>query len=487
MNMRSLILIIVLQTFALSALSQQNNKDNRPSVWLQANNRINIASIVFGDNQADVSFENNNFINEPAIISGNIYAVDENGIKYKAHDFKGVTKNADETTYRQTSALFTVSFDSLPKTTKYFDIVSDDRFSFFGITPTKEQHLVIPNAIGCVDSSEIAEELYYSQPTVITGHIGTKDIDKKMIFLILDDVVDGILVNNKSTIIDDDGSFKLNFEVDHPLWTCLAYDNYGKNVIAPVYIHPGDSLEINIDNENCSYKNVTGRQTCEKLMNYYPGSYIVWVDTLVDKMTKDVFTKMLSDKENFANKLADYICWKHSFSPWEVYLYKQQIQLNFTAYLLRYNVVLDANRNRREHSHLNTEQSDYSFLSRMTPNAISYCSLSFYYPILCQLQNIEEFSKIRSWGMQSLNYGEGMEAGIKCKQNDWINEKAGWENGLSYLMQGAMVVGLKNRIHSSNAENVNKENKKLLQLFNHPYFINNANRQIVFQTTQMKQ
>lgn len=474
--MKNLILILVLHTFSFNAFSQQSQKISHPSVLLSTNNDIEISSISIEDNRTMVNFENKNFIKKPVIISGNVYAVDDGGVKYMATGFDGMILDADEKTHKQTSASFTIFFKALPTTTKHLDIMSDDRFSFFCISPQGEPDPVIPKFEGCIDNSEIEEGLYYSKATVITGHIDLNGLDNKKMFFIQDDIVDGIMVNNIPANIDSNGNFKLNFELDHPLWTYLAYDKNGKDGIASVYIHPGDSLEININNEKCSYKNISGRATCEKLMNYYPGSYLVWADTLVDKMTRNDFVKMLSEKESFANKLADYICWKYSFSPWEAYLYKQQIKLVYSAYLLRYNVVLDANRNRKENAHLNTEPSDYSFLSRLNPNDISYCSLSFYYPILCQMQNIEEFSKIRSWGLQNLNYGEGMETGIKIKQNDWINEKAGWGNGLSYLMQGAMVVGMKNRIQSNNEENTIKENEKLLQLFTHPYFRNKANR-----------
>lgn len=471
--MKNIILVIVLQVYAFSAFSQHNRN---PSVLLSTDVDTKILSITFDKNQTVVKFENKNLIKKPTYLSSTIYAVDDDGVKHKAIGFDGMTLEDDKTTYKQTSTLFTVCFATLPKGTKSLDIVSDDRFSLYGINPEGTPHPVIPKSVGCVDSSEIAEGLFYSKPTVVTGHINLKGLDKETVYFIQDDIVDGILTDTKPARIDSNGNFKLNLEIDHPIWTYLAFNKNGNNEIASVYIHPGDTLELDIDNENCSYNNKSGRLTCEKLMKYYPGSYLLWADTLVDKMTRDSFVKLLSEKESFANQLADYLCWKYSFSPWETYLYKQQIQLNYTAHLLRYNVVLDANIHRKENTHMNTESSDYSFLSRMNPNDISYCALSFYYPILCQMQNIDEFSKIRGWGLQNLNYGEGMEAGIKTRQSDWINATAGWESGLSYLMQGAIVVGMNTRIHSNSKENTEKENEKLFQLFTHPYFLNNAIR-----------
>ncbi len=469
--MKKISIIIAVFASIFTGIDAQAVKSVKVSSLLSKSEDVKVDAVRFSDDATIVSFvitgkEKN------LTISKGIYLVDKHGLRHKSKSSKGL-KKLDGDRYEMISNKFSFVFDKIDSDFGCVDVIGGEYFRFYGIHDNNNK-VSVQHPVAKIDENETNAGLFVGKKTIITGIIHKEGV--RQVFCYMEKLVKEGPTEDICTNIDSNGYFKMEFELDHPLWTVLTAEKNGRQQLMYIYIRPGDQLNVEISEGDTHYTNLSGRPTYEKLMKQYPGSFDIWPDDYVNKMSRKEFVSWIDKEEQFANSLADYICWKYQLSPWETYLYKQQIQLNYTAHLLRYNVVLDANIHRKENTHMNTESSDYSFLSRMNPNDISYCALSFYYPILCQMQNIDEFSKIRGWGLQNLNYGEGMEAGIKTRQSDWINATAGWESGLSYLMQGAIVVGMNTRIHSNSKENTEKENEKLFQLFTHPYFLNNAIR-----------
>lgn len=470
--MKKISIIIAVFASIFTGIDAQAVKSVKVSSLLSKSEDVKVDAVRFSDDATIVSFvitgkEKN------LTISKGIYLVDKHGLRHKSKSSKGL-KKLDGDRYEMISNKFSFVFDKIDSDFGCVDVIGGEYFRFYGIHDNNNK-VSVQHPVAKIDENETNAGLFVGKKTIITGIIHKERV--RQVFCYMEKLVKEGPTEDICTNIDSNGYFKMEFELDHPLWTVLTAEKNGRQQLMYIYIRPGDQLNVEISEGDTHYTNLSGRPTYEKLMKQYPGSFDIWPDDYVNKMSRKEFVSWIDKEEQFANSLADYICWKYQLSPWETYLYQKQVQINFAALLLRYNVVLGQNIEHKKHhtgEEINTETPDYGFLKALDPDDITFCSLKYYYPVLCQLGNTDLFSKGRHSAARKFVSGNNLQRDIVLQQNNNMNEITGW-NGFSCLMQGAAIVELAD-LEKDDPSQRQAKLSSIRDLMTHPYFRNSIDK-----------
>ena len=234
---------------------------------------------------------------------------------------------------------FTLHFKPLPKGTRIFDLIEGQRsneFRIYGITDGT-QRIKIPVRTEAIDPKEVTEASLSPDSVCIRGHIANYD-RRTMPRLIhslyhIDRLDCGYYDSIPPTCcrIDSLGYFTLSFQADHAVWNHLELVDADR--ILPFMVHPGDTLQIDIDNygqwnEQVSYTSRHGQQACNGLMHLSHDLMERYYPETAKKKETDTFQKEEDRFYKGKSRFYDYIVWKYRLTPWEAQLLGGNLSMN---------------------------------------------------------------------------------------------------------------------------------------------------------------
>lgn len=264
------------------------------------------------------------------------YASDETGKRHRIIRADSLRLDEKRWLGDDGKATFTLYFDPLPIGTKIFDIIEGqltDGFRIYGIHDTQTM-LNIPKAKESLDAIEPDAHLFRTDTTVIRGCI--TNYNRTMPHIIR---VERFSPNLRGRGCDNglnyakvnaDGTFQAKVLLDYPQLSDLTL---GFQRFIPFYAHPGDTLDIRIDNygewdETYTYKNISGHLTLERLMQCRTNFLRRKLSVIAQNTSHSEFSKELNRLKDSAERLLNYWAWKYNLTPWESHLLKSNWRLN---------------------------------------------------------------------------------------------------------------------------------------------------------------
>lgn len=278
--------------------------------------------------------------------SKSTYASDEQNIRYPVKGTDGLTLDERRWLGDSGEATFTLFFEPLPENTRFFDIIEGQMvngFRIYGIHRSDER-LDLPVVKGSIDPGETGANLFRKDTTVIRGHITNYDRSMPHIMRVqYPSPVDGITMHEKSlnyAKINPDGTFQVKFLLDTPQWGELTFE-FIRDI--PFYAHPGDTLDLRIDNygewnEAYTYHSVKGYQTHQKLIQYPDLLIRRRLSDVQEKKSYNEFAQEMGASDDDVRLFLRYWVWKHRLSPWESHLLSSNWRLRHVMTLERYRI-----------------------------------------------------------------------------------------------------------------------------------------------------
>lgn len=295
----------------------------------------NIEKVVLSDTATvvhfSVSFKPYSWIQ----MASSTYLSDEKAVEYPVRKAVGLT--LDEKFYMPKSGRteFQLVFAPMPKDTKIFDMIEGeerDMARWFGLHDAKSK-VKISVAREEVDTGEIGENMFRTGKAVVRGKIeGYKPGWGYGVMAVTDNTLGSRPENTLSTLIRPDGTFCIEWPLEHPVWDELK-PGYGPDI--PVYVRPGDTLDLVIKAkgdgiETVEYTSSHPKGCHEKLLKCkMPEVYAEWErkGDIWKTLTDEEFWAMTEETMETGNRLCDYFVWKYGLSPWEAHLLKARQQM----------------------------------------------------------------------------------------------------------------------------------------------------------------
>lgn len=295
----------------------------------------NIEKVVLSDTATvvhfSVSFKPYSWIR----MASSTYLSDEKAVEYPVRKAVGLT--LDEKFYMPKSGRteFQLVFSPMPKDTKIFDMIEGEgrgMACWYGLHDAKSK-VKIPVAREEVDTGEIGENMFRTGKAVVRGKIeGYKPGWGYGVMAVTDNTLGSRPENTLSTLIRPDGTFCIEWPLEHPVWDELK-PGYGPDI--PVYVRPGDTLDLVIKAkgdgiETVEYTSSHPKGCHEKLLKCkMPEVYAEWErkGEIWKTLTDEEFWIMTEKTLETGNRLCDYFVWKYGLSPWEAHLLKARQQM----------------------------------------------------------------------------------------------------------------------------------------------------------------
>ena len=286
-------------------------------------------------------------INGDFQLSKNIHLCGENGKTYNIKKVENVVLEDKNYIGRDGTHSFSLYFEPLTKDTKAFDLLegwADNEIRILGIH-NKKKGLKFLNVKDGINYNEVSSDKFIKGIVHIKGKIENYSSDNKNEKLVFhNSKYEGLISNqcyykfNRTDIeISSDGKFNADISLDHPLWTKLVLEKSKKNI--PVYVRPGDTLEITIrdcENENFNVQYASGNPMgCyENLMKHsnVPIIYAQWnkLTNFGQNLDDEHFVSGIRECTEKNMQLCDYFAWKYKLTPWETHLLKNRQLLLLT-------------------------------------------------------------------------------------------------------------------------------------------------------------
>ena len=303
-------------------------------IWSNDNN-LKVTRYVISNVSTDVTFLYTGFANTWFQVASSIYASDEAGTRHKVIMADGIDLDNQVWLGNDGSMSFTLHFDPLPKDTKLFDIIESEEpnaFRIFGIHKTGTK-LRFPELEEFVNNAEVEEQLFVPDTAVVRVQIRDYDRHTMPSMMRLEYHNSQDLQNvyrlDKLSQFHANGSSDNSFLMDYPKWTFLSLD-LRRNL--PLYIRPGDTLTIQIDNygqwnEKITYYNNSGRATYSALQEIPHNLFWQEFIYVQSAMSGAAFTERLQNLDATASEFFNYMSWKHKLSAWENHLLMNDFRL----------------------------------------------------------------------------------------------------------------------------------------------------------------
>ena len=274
------------------------------------------------------------------------FASDERGVRHKVLRADGLMLDGKRWLGDRGEATFTLYFDPLPKDTKVFDIIEGNLVNGFQIYGIHRSHEILdfPSAKESIDTSETDASLFRKDTTVIRGHITNYDRSMPHILRVqYPSPIDGITMHEKGlnyAKIKPDGTFQVTFLLDTPRWSELTFE-FIRNI--PFYAHPGDTLDLRIDNygawnEAYTYHSVKGYPTHQDLIQCPDLLIRRRLSDIQEKESYKEFAQEMAELDDDVNRFLRYWGWKYRLSPWERHLLSSNWRLRHVMTLERYRI-----------------------------------------------------------------------------------------------------------------------------------------------------
>lgn len=295
----------------------------------------NIEKVVLSDTATVVSFSVSFKPYSWIQMASSTYLSDEKAVEYPVRKAVGLT--LDEKFYMPKSGKteFQLIFAPMPKDTKIFDMIEGDgrdMACWYGLHDAKSK-VKMPVAREEVDAEEVGENMFRTGKAVVRGKIeGYKPGWGYGIVAVTDNTLGSRPENTSSTLIRSDGTFCIEWLLEHPMWDELK-PGYGPDI--PVYVRPGDTLDLVIKAkgegiESVEYTSSNPKGCYENLLKCkMPEVYAEWEckGEIWKTLTDEEFWAMTKETMETGNRLCDYFVWKYGLSPWEAHFLKARQQV----------------------------------------------------------------------------------------------------------------------------------------------------------------
>lgn len=291
-------------------------------------------------------------VNEPQgssfSISPRIYLSDEQGTRHPLLRAEGIEIGKKEYITQPDGRTFTLSFEALPESTRYFDLIEGGRrtdWRIFGIHDKRDERAFPSVTIGEKEKdTELRTEFFTVAPITIKGRFtdyqrqGMPHIVRFNYYSELYDWTDTSKYPY-CCMVQPDGTFEYQFTHDRPIWADMSFDQGGHNV--GFYVRPGDVLEITFnswekEDERIVYRNAAGRATCEKLFRLTTD--IPWNDPLkqAQYIEPSTYRHKVDSIWKAIEQGINYQTWKWHLTPWETHLLRTNHRLDLLGMYSQY-------------------------------------------------------------------------------------------------------------------------------------------------------
>ena len=290
-----------------------------------------IERVVLSDTATVVDFSVSTRPYSRVLVTSCVYLSDEEARHYGVKGAEGLTLNKEHYASKGGKAGFRLVFDPMPRNTRIFDLIDGGGVTmprWYGLHDSAYRP-DFPVAEEVVDSQEVADDSFCDGRAVVRGTIEGYDPfwGDGFVNAVTHSLRDGYQSKEASALVQSDGSFVLDLELEHPVWGYLK----GGIRDIPIYVRPGDTLDVTV------YPHVPGTFPGLKYESNHPeGCYENLLRCDIYPISsgweyKDENWETLTDEDFFAMteqvlegglRLCDYAAWKYKLSPWETHLLK---------------------------------------------------------------------------------------------------------------------------------------------------------------------
>ena len=435
--MKKILICILFSTGISSKAMQYFN----PQTYVSSTDYISIVNVCFEKSSTTISLCLKKGSVGKVRFSSNMYLSNMKGERFPVRDSEmldtPITINSD--------TVIDLRFPPIAKGRDVIDLIDPNSIGLYGIHDVSYE-MIIPDAgQGHIDRENI-NGIYQNALTTIKGRLinpAANDSNTKMLYLRYSDLSPN-LDNAKDgrCCIQQDGSFSMTLNLDHPVWAVICDDKMQK-IGWNIFIRPGDHISFCADEKNkwkeSVIENASGKETFHTLMNNYPGDIMESTTSLLRKIGPEMYLQHIDSLFQQRMRMFKYISWKYSFNETEKSLYYNKIIFDRDYYRLWVYTTIESEKQYYNYFHeysypefaaLMTSRQDFSVIRDLNPvNPVYFMYNSFY--SFCQLMRNVQF-------MKDLNnkYFISDNGFLDCivEQNDMLNKYTEW-NGMSYFMQ----------------------------------------------------
>ena len=350
---------------------------------LYSNSRqLSIQDVRHSDMGTQVSFCCQGTPFSPIAIASSIYVSDENNVRHNANSADGI--KLDSTCYLPDDGNlhFTITFDSLPKGTRFFDIIESEKSSsylhIYGIH-RKRERVAFVSAPDEVRHEEFDPAFFKPGNVVIRGQIHGYSRDSMHHVLSFPQHTESMSYSERLTRglgryakVEKDGSFQKVHMIDRACITRFGWAD-GLDFYADMYIRPSDTLNVQIWNpgrwnQRVVCHNTKGREEYNRLMElwYFKPELKDYID--LNTISEEKLKAGIEDMRIRVGILLDYFCHKYRLTAWEHHLLRTNYSLTLNASFRRYRAQLEESSPQgQEHFEASAIPNDY-FLSDINWN-----------------------------------------------------------------------------------------------------------------------
>jgi len=268
--------------------------------------------------------------------------------RYRVLSAKGIMLDSVFVYDRKGRGEFSISFEPLPEGTEVFDFVENlhqrTSFRFYMIHDRKVDAAWRGRLQNQKASSfSFPAEAFTSDSVIIRGRISGKGVGRKLQRLCLYNFVLQMgeyqyarRNSPKMTTVGEDGTFELKTCVAGPSWANLYLRGYGGDII-PVFLWPGDVIELNVENFGESTQTIRYRsrhEECNRLLNLgFDRDLFIGRDA-VDELPEAQMVKARQRQLDDYMLLCRYFADKYHFTPTEQSLLESMFQMHVGRQLL---------------------------------------------------------------------------------------------------------------------------------------------------------
>lgn len=466
---------------------------------------LSINKVEFNDTSTIVDITAHGKINGDFHISKDIHLNGEDGKIYGIKKVENVKLEDKNYIGRDGTHSFSLYFEPLAKDTKAFDLLegwSDNDIRILGIY-NKKKGLKFLKVKDGINGEEITEDKFTQGNVRIEGKIEdftTEIKDEKLVFH--NNKYEGLISNqlhykyNKPRFeIKPDGTFCIDININHPLWTKIDFVKRKKEI--PIYVRPGDTLNINIKNWHKEVFDV--QYTCSNPLGCYenlmkhsnvPVIFAQWnkVTNFGQNLDFNHFVSEISKCTEKNLQLCDYYTWKYQLTPWENHLLKnRQLLLLSEQHLfiasksIKEVLTLPQGREARKEDYTGYDFSIYDILRLLPSDDPSLCYIlnNVYFPrslnLLYPIGFARTYAFINNPNSNLDKYREETKVQIET-----IKELVGQDKSAAWMIDAFLVFKILDMPYTLSKEEKNAYMNYLLSLMTVPYYKNRLQKLVSF-------
>ena len=358
MKLYSYIVAIMSLTFSASVFGGTTGTLSQGNIALLYSNTTTVAISVLSrtDSICALTFRLAQPQGSSFTISPHMYLSDEQGGRHPLLRAEGVEIGKKEYVTEPSGQVFTLTFEALPGSTRYFDLIEGDgeaEWRIYGIHDEQDEQSFPSVNIG-KSELELSQEFFTTAPITIKGRFTgyqRRDMPHIVRFNYSCENYDWTDVSAYPfcCMVQADGTFEYQFNYNRPVWANMSFDQGARKV--GFYVRPGDVLEVTLSNlgkegEDVAYHNASGHAAYSRLMNLMTFD-VPWNNPArqATYMEPAAYRHMVDSVSQAADRGVDYLAWKWKLTSWETHLLKTRRRLELLNMYSQYiNAYID-NRN----------------------------------------------------------------------------------------------------------------------------------------------